>query len=116
MEAGAHGAAHELEGLFDEFSQAQSLDPRRARAIADLILARAGEAGLLKECEADGVEPDSALQKLDAWLCELKDMRIGDGLHVFGTSPPLPDRAFEERPSSMGYAGEGGSLTKGATG
>ena len=84
VEAGAYGAAHELEALFDEFSQAQSLDPRRARAIADLILERAGEAGLLRECEADGAEPDAALLKLDAWLCELKDMRIGDGLHVFG--------------------------------
>ena len=32
--AGSHGAAHELEALFDEFAQAQALDPRRARAIA----------------------------------------------------------------------------------
>ena len=24
--------------------------------------------------------------QLDAWLCDLKDMRIGDGLHVFGPS------------------------------
>ena len=90
VEAGAYGAAHELEALFDEFSQAQSLDPRRARAIADLILERAGEAGLLRECEADGAEPDAALLKLDAWLCELKDMRIGDGLHVFGVDAPFP--------------------------
>ena len=88
VEAGAHGAAHELEALFDEFSQAQSLDPRRARVIAGLILERAGEAGLLRECAADGAEPDAALQKLDAWLCELKDMRIGDGLHVFGVANP----------------------------
>ena len=97
VEAGAYGAAHELEALFDEFSQAQSLDPRRARAIADLILERAGEAGLLRECEADGAEPDAALRKLDAWLCELKDMRIGDGLHVFGVTPPLPLFAGEGR-------------------
>jgi cobaltochelatase CobN len=95
VEAGGHGAAHELEALFDEFSQAQSLDPRRARAIAGLILERAGEAGLLRECEAEGAEPDAALQKLDAWLCELKDMRIGDGLHVFGVTPPLPPFAGE---------------------
>ena len=85
MDAGVHGAAHELEGLFDEFSQAQTLDPRRARAIADLILARAADAGLLREASAEGETPEAALQKLDAWLCELKDMRIGDGLHVFGT-------------------------------
>ncbi len=24
---------------------------------------------------------------LDAWLCDLKEMRIGDGLHVFGRAP-----------------------------
>jgi len=90
MDAGVHGAAHELEGLFDEFSQAQSLDPRRARVVADLILEQAEAAGLLRECEAEGAAPDAALQKLDAWLCELKDMRIGDGMHVFGSEPPLP--------------------------
>jgi cobaltochelatase CobN len=84
VEADTHGAAQELEALFDEFSQAQALDPRRARVIADLILERAGQTGLLGECEAVGAEPDTALRKLDAWLCELKDMRIGDGLHVFG--------------------------------
>jgi cobaltochelatase CobN len=84
VDAGAHGAAREVEALFDEFSQAQSLDPRRARLIGELILSRADEVGLLRECEADNAEPEAALRKLDAWLCELKDMRIGDGMHVFG--------------------------------
>src|SRR5207237_8689149 len=28
-----------------------------------------------------------ALQKLDGFLCELKDLQIRDGLHVFGESP-----------------------------
>ena len=44
--AGAHGAALELEGLFDEYSEAQGLDPRRARTIAAIILQRGGETGL----------------------------------------------------------------------
>jgi cobaltochelatase CobN len=87
---GSHGPALELEGLFDEFAEAQGLDPRRARAIAALILERGRESGLLKECAADGKPPDEALVALDAWLCDLKEMRIGDGLHVFGRSP---DRA-----------------------
>jgi cobaltochelatase CobN len=98
IEAGAHGAAQELEALFDEFSQAQALDPRRASIIADLILERAGEAGLLRECDADGVDRDAALRKLDGWLCELKDMRIGDGMHVFGVDPPLPPQAVMTGP------------------
>ena len=84
---GSHGATLELEGLFDEFAEAQGLDPRRARAIAELILERGRESGLLRECEGEGKPADEALVKLDAWLCELKEMRIGDGLHVFGQSP-----------------------------
>ena len=83
--AGVHGAAAEIEGLFDEYSEAQSLDGRRARHLSELILSRAKESGLLEECGAR--EDDDALIKLDAWLCDLKDMRIADGLHVFGRSP-----------------------------
>ncbi len=83
--AGTHGAALELEGLFDEYAEAQSLDPRRASRLAELIMARARDTGLAAE---SGVAPDedaeAALVKLDAWLCDLKDMQIGDGLHVFG--------------------------------
>ena len=85
--AGSHGAALELEGMFDEYSEAQGLDPRRARAIAALILERGRETRLLSECAAEGKPPEEALLALDAWLCDLKDMRIGDGLHVFGRSP-----------------------------
>ncbi len=84
---GSHGAALELEGLFDEFAEAQGLDPRRARAIAALILERGAATGLLKECDAEDQPAEEALVALDAWLCDLKDMRIGDGLHVFGRSP-----------------------------
>jgi len=90
MAAGSHGAALELEGLFDEFAEAQALDPRRARAIASLILERGRDSGLLKDCAADDKPPDEALVTLDAWLCDLKEMRIGDGLHVFGQSPDDP--------------------------
>jgi cobaltochelatase CobN len=90
--AGSHGAAAELEGLFDEYAQAQALDPRRARAIAELILERAGETGLSEECSASGLDPEAALVRLDAWLCDLKDMRIGDGLHVFGRRPDAKSR------------------------
>nr|WP_294523741.1 cobaltochelatase subunit CobN [uncultured Rhodopila sp.] len=86
--SGSHGAAAELEGLFDEYAEAQSLDPRRATRLAELIMAHARDTGLAAE---SGVAPDedaeAALPKLDAWLCDLKDMQIGDGLHVFGQPP-----------------------------
>jgi cobaltochelatase CobN len=85
VKAGAHGALAELESLFDEYAQAQGLDPRRAKMLAELILQRADTAGLLRECGAG--EGEDALIQLDAWLCDLKEMRINDGLHVFGRSP-----------------------------
>jgi cobaltochelatase CobN len=86
--AGTHGASAELEGLFDEYAEAQSLDPRRAARLADVIMARAQDTGLAAESGiTPGTELAEALMKLDAWLCDLKDMRIGDGLHVFGRSP-----------------------------
>ena len=77
--------------MFDEFAEAQALDPRRARAIAALILEQGRESGLLKECAADDKPPEEALVALDAWLCDMKEMRIGDGLHVFGRSPESAD-------------------------
>jgi cobaltochelatase CobN len=91
--AGSHGVAAELEGLFDEYAQAQALDARRARSLAELILERAGQSGLSEECAAAGLDPEAALLRLDAWLCDLKDMRIGDGLHVFGRQPDAKSRA-----------------------
>ncbi len=84
-DAGLHGEARELEALLDEYAQAQELDPRRARRLADAILAKAQESGLAAESgvsESDDVP--GALARLDAWICDLKEMRIGDGLHVFG--------------------------------
>jgi cobaltochelatase CobN len=84
VQAGAHGATAEIEALFDEYAQAQGLDPRRAKMLADLILQRAEATGLLQEC---GAKNEDALIQLDAWLCDLKEMRINDGLHVFGQSP-----------------------------
>jgi cobaltochelatase CobN len=103
--AGGHGAAAELEGLFDEYSEAQSLDPRRAARLAELIMARAHDTGLAAESGiAPGTDVTEALIKLDAWLCDLKDMRVGDGLHVFGQAPE-PQRRMETAASLAALSG-----------
>ena len=83
-QAGAHGAAAELEALLDEYAQAQTLDPRRAKMLADVIVARAAETGFFRDFAIDSGNPQQALAALDACLCDIKEMRIGDGLHVFG--------------------------------
>lgn len=86
--AGVHGALAELEGLMDEYAQAETLDPRRAKHLAGLIMSKAQNSGWLEESgTADTAPGTEALSTLDGWLCDIKDMRIGDGLHVFGQGP-----------------------------
>jgi cobaltochelatase CobN len=98
MAAGTHGATAELEQLLDEYSGAQTLDPRRATRLEELIMGQARETGLAAESGvAPGDDAPAALIKLDAWLCDIKDMRIGDGLHVFGQQPDRCDEALDEK-------------------
>ncbi len=86
--AGSHGPAPELERLIDEYAAADGLDRRRTALLRREILERAQAAGLLTEAgiAPDGPEED-ALARLDAYLCDLKDLQVRDGLHVFGRAP-----------------------------
>ncbi len=86
--AGTHGAAMELERLIDEYAGADGLDRRRTAILRDEILDRADSLGLLEECGAPSDLPeDDRLARLDAYLCDVKDLQIRDGLHVFGRFP-----------------------------
>jgi len=85
VDAGLHDAAAAIENLLDEYANAAALDPRRAKLIAGAILDEAERSGLAAECGlARDADIAGALARLDAWLCDVKEMRIGDGLHVFG--------------------------------
>jgi len=85
--AESYGYLRDLEALVDEYYQAQGTDPRRLRLLKKQILDLAGDTGLGEDVGISGLDEDMALQKLDAWLCDLKEMQIRDGLHVFGVSP-----------------------------
>ncbi|MEM7400301.1 MAG: cobaltochelatase subunit CobN, partial [Pseudomonadota bacterium] len=79
------GAALELEQLVDEYAIADGLDTRRRDRLAGLILDKARETGLAAEAGLEKGEcAQEALQKIDTWLCDLKDLAVKDGLHVFG--------------------------------
>src|SRR5215813_4075377 len=85
------GEARELERLVDEYAQADGLDRRRRERLARLIVETAQRSGLAREAGvATDVAPDAALRKIDAWLCDLKDLAIKNGLHVYGRSSPSP--------------------------
>jgi cobaltochelatase CobN len=86
--AESYGPLRELERLVDEYYEAAGIDPRRLAVLRREILTLTAAAGLDGEL---GIgrddDPDEALRKLDNHLCELKEMQIRDGLHVFGLSP-----------------------------
>ncbi|MEM6988322.1 MAG: cobaltochelatase subunit CobN, partial [Pseudomonadota bacterium] len=83
--AESYGPLRELERLVDEYFDAQQLDPRRAKQLLGDILKTAKAAHLDRELRADG--DDALIGKLDAYLCELKEAQIRDGLHIFGEAP-----------------------------
>ena len=83
-----YGPLRNLEALVDEYYEAANVDPRRMDLLRKEILDLARSAGLDRDCGFDdGTAEDDALSKLDNYLCELKEMQIRDGLHVFGRSP-----------------------------
>jgi cobaltochelatase CobN len=93
--AGLTHAERSLERMVDEYAQADGLDRRRRDRLAGLIVATARETGLAVEAGVnDSDDPGAALVRIDAWLCDLKDFAIKDGLHVYGRSAPgeAPER------------------------
>ena len=86
--AESYGPIRELERLVDEYADAAGVDPRRLGVLSEEILSLMRITGLDIDC---GIGRDEnaadALVKLDRYLCELKEMQIRDGLHVFGVSP-----------------------------
>jgi cobaltochelatase CobN len=86
--AESYGRLAELERLIDEYYAAAGSDPRRVKLLRTQILDLVRLTGLDRDCGIAAADAaDAALGKLDAYLCELKEMQIRDGLHVFGRAP-----------------------------
>ncbi len=89
--AETYGPLKDLEQLVDEYYEAANVDPRRLAVLRREILSLAATVGLDRDCGIEaGDGPDQALGKLDNYLCELKEMQIRDGLHIFGAAPEGP--------------------------
>ncbi|MFT0860326.1 cobaltochelatase subunit CobN [Ancylobacter sp. G4_0304] len=87
-EAALAGEAQELERLVDEYAQAEGLDPRRREKLARLIVEEAQRTGFARDAGLEGQpETNEALRRIDAFLCDLKDLRLKDGFHVYGRGP-----------------------------
>jgi len=92
-----YGPLQQLEGLIDEYYEAQSLDPTRLSIISDRISQLVVQEQLHRDL---GIEIESSvgarhalplleefLTRADGYLCELKEAQIRDGLHIFGQCP-----------------------------
>jgi cobaltochelatase CobN len=91
-----YGPLAQLEGLVDEYYEAQSLDPSRLPTIRDRLLAVLQTSHLLEDLAGDRAATVTAgndeqftalLPSLDGYLCELKEAQIRDGLHILGRCP-----------------------------
>jgi len=88
VSAGLSGDALRLERLIDEYAQADGLDRRRRERLAKLIIATAQQTGLAREARIGTADAaDDALRRIDAWICDLKDLAVKDGLHIYGRAP-----------------------------
>ncbi|MEM8837712.1 MAG: cobaltochelatase subunit CobN [Pseudomonadota bacterium] len=110
--AEAYGPLKDLEALVDEYYMASGLDPRRLRHLRSDILDKTRDLKL--DLDA-GIAPDdgedTALQKLDAYLCDLKEAQIRDGLHILGNAPEGEQErdllvALTRVPRRLGEAGD----------
>ena len=87
--AESYGPLKQLEALVDEYYEAAGVDPRRLNYLKSEILDLMRDTGLDRDAGIEsGEETGQALEKLDAYLCELKEMQIRDGpahLWMFAT-------------------------------
>ena len=89
--AETYGPLQELERQMDEYYEALSLDPRRAKRLRGSILEQVIGHQLHRELGFEPPQDEAAREKLlarlDAYLCEIKESQIRDGLHILGSSP-----------------------------
>jgi cobaltochelatase CobN len=85
-----YGSLQQLEGLIDEYYEAQMLNPSRLKMIGDRIVQLVIQENLNRDLGTDSLEANTLAQFLpraDGYLCELKEAQIRDGLHILGQCP-----------------------------
>ena len=74
-----------LERLLDEYSTADGLDPSRRGRLVAAIREEARASGVEEDLGlSEGASPAEAITRIDRFVCDIKESRFGEGLHVLG--------------------------------
>ena len=85
MLADSHGTHGQMEALMDEYFEAAGMDSVRSSALMEEVLSLAHVAGVTEDCGILDEDSDAEkLMKLDNFLCDIKELQIRDGLHIYG--------------------------------
>ncbi len=87
-DAGLHGALAELEGLIEEFAEADGVDRRRTQLLEAEIVDRAWASGLAADCgvtKADTPARPSPNSMRNSAIS--RKLAVRTSLHVFGEAP-----------------------------
>ncbi|MFM7601325.1 MAG: cobaltochelatase subunit CobN, partial [Pseudanabaena sp.] len=86
-----YGGLQQLEGLIDEYYEAETLDPSRLGMVRDRLIETIKQENLHHDLgfSLDRLEDslNTILTTADGYLCEIKEAQIRDGLHIFGQCP-----------------------------
>lgn len=92
-----------LEGLLDEFSNADGLDPKRRDRLQQDIRLEARARGVEADLGIEEIDcPAEAITRIDRFVCDIKESQFGDGLHVFGRGTPSVAAPFDVSASIAG--------------
>ncbi|MDO9638439.1 MAG: cobaltochelatase subunit CobN [Pseudotabrizicola sp.] len=77
-----------LERLLDDYSTADGLDPARRTRLIAAIRDQAQATGLYADLDLPpNAPPAEVIPRIDRFVCDIKESRFGDGLHVLGQAP-----------------------------
>jgi len=86
-----YGSLQQLEGLIDEYYEAETLDPERLPRVRSRLIELIKQENLHQDLgvSLDRLEDslNTILTTADGYLCEIKESQIRDGLHIFGQCP-----------------------------
>jgi cobaltochelatase CobN len=92
--AEAYGDMAALELLVDELYQATGLDQGREQWLRAQIVRKLASSHLQQELGlTDANDEDTLLAQLDAYLCDIKESQIRNGLHILGQLPAAEELA-----------------------